>query len=67
MHWANGEQQNHMRELARIPPEQLCWCGWCRIGRCDTPSACNINHAGKSAADKLRARDTSAVTREPRP
>jgi hypothetical protein len=46
----NEDQQDYMRELARTPPEQLCYCGWYRLGQCPH-AACRTS--GKSAADKL--------------
>lgn len=36
----NPEQLEHMRDLAAIPPTERCWCGWGRVGTCDTPNPC---------------------------
>jgi len=30
----NREQEAHMDELARIPLDQKCFCGWYRLGQC---------------------------------
>ena len=30
----NEDQQDYMRSLRDIPPDQKCWCAWFRIGEC---------------------------------
>jgi hypothetical protein len=30
----NREQEEHMKELAKIPREERCKCGWYRLGQC---------------------------------
>jgi hypothetical protein len=49
----NEEQQDYMKSLAKLGPENLCYCGWYPKGKCSTPSPCPPD---KSAADKIAAR-----------
>jgi hypothetical protein len=51
----NKEQQAHMHYLSSCDPATLCWCGWDRLGECNTPSNCNITCPGLSAKDKIAA------------
>lgn len=48
MSYFNSEQEDYMRELAEIPPEQRCYCGWYRLGQCPH---CPKD---KTCADKLK-------------
>lgn len=32
----NSDQQSYMDSLARMPPENKCWCGWFPVGQCHT-------------------------------
>ncbi|MBB5414088.1 hypothetical protein HDG42_000112 [Paraburkholderia sp. JPY171] len=47
----NSEQQANMAYLSSLPPEKTCWCGWCEVGRCDTPNPCP---PGSTLADRLK-------------
>lgn len=49
----NQYQSAYMRELEQIPPEQKCYCGWYRLGKCPH---CPPN---KTCADKLRDRGSA--------
>jgi hypothetical protein len=40
MSYFNEEQQDEMRYLASLKPEEKCWCGWFRAGQCNTPNPC---------------------------
>ena len=46
-------QLDYMRELAEIPPDQRCYCGWYRLGMCPHCPP------GRTCADKLRDRGNS--------
>ncbi len=46
--WANSDQNELMADLAEMPPETKCWCGWYALGECPQCPA------GKSAADKVK-------------
>jgi len=49
----NEYQLAHMRSLAEILPEEKCWCGWERFGKCNNkPPLC---YEGFTCADKLAA------------
>jgi len=49
----NDDQLDYMRSLAKIPDEQLSWCGWGRIGPdCCCNPECEGKTAGKTLADK---------------
>lgn len=54
----NDEQLAHMRSIAKLPPEQVSWCGWGRAGdpHCCADPDCAGKKAGKTAADKLALR-----------
>jgi hypothetical protein len=45
----NSDQSAHMEYLESIPPENRCWCGWYKLGKCDKCAP------GKTLADKLAA------------
>lgn len=44
----NEEQQDHVKELAKIPASKKCYCGWYRHGDCPD---CDIK---KTNADKIK-------------
>jgi len=46
----NEYQQEAMRDLAAMRPEDKCWCAWYPKGKCATPSPCPPD---KSLADRL--------------
>lgn len=50
----NDEQLDYMRSLSKIPPDELAWCGWGRVGPgcCGAPS--DECKAGKTLADKMK-------------
>lgn len=47
----NEYQEAYMRELSEIPPEQKCYCGWYRLGKCQ-----NNCPPDKTNADKIAER-----------
>jgi hypothetical protein len=47
----NSDQQAEMQYLASLKPEQLCWCGWYTVGKCNTPNPCPPE---ASKADRLK-------------
>ena len=49
----NADQRAYMDDLASMPPDEVCWCGWYPRGQCATPTPCDPS---KSAADKLAVR-----------
>lgn len=51
MHWANSEQQAHMRSLAALPRVRLSWCGWNLKGECAR------DHGGRCADPNLSNAD----------
>ena len=51
MSYFNEDQQDEMRYLASLKPEEKCWCGWYRVGECNTPSPCAPED---SMADRLK-------------
>ena len=40
MSYFNEEQRDYARYLASIPIDQLCWCGWGRVGHLGAPFGC---------------------------
>lgn len=44
----NPEQQDHVRELAKVLADKKCYCGWYRFGDCPH---CKTS---KTNADKIR-------------
>ena len=48
----NADQEDWMRYLAKLPPEQKCYCGWSRFGECFNTSC----PKDKTCADKLRGK-----------
>lgn len=34
MSYFNAEQEAHMADLAKIPADTKCWCGWFMKGEC---------------------------------
>lgn len=51
MSYFNEDQEDEMRWLASLKPEEKFWCGWYRVGRCNTPLPCP---PGVSMADRIR-------------
>lgn len=49
----NDDQLDYMRSLAKIPDDQLSWCGWGRVGPdcCCNPD-CHGKKTGATLADK---------------
>lgn len=45
----NEYQLDYMDELASTPPEQLCWCGWYKFGKCPNKDC----KKDKTLADKM--------------
>jgi len=50
MSFLNPYQEAHVADLARIKPENKCYCGWYNLGEC--PSC----PPSKTCADKMKAR-----------
>lgn len=50
----NDDQLDHMRSIARLPDEQVSWCGWGRAGdpHCCAAPDCEGKTDGKTLADK---------------
>ena len=42
--WANDDQKDYMRSLARIPRNERCKCGWYRLGECSHPECRDEYH-----------------------
>lgn len=55
----NSDQNNYMDSLNKMKPEELCYCGWNRLGDCPNSKPFNGKRGygvciyGESAADKL--------------
>lgn len=54
MSYFNAEQQDYMRDLAKIPMEEKCYCGWYRVDECQR---CKKSHPGKTCSDKILERE----------
>ena len=55
----NDDQLDHMRSIAKLPDEQVSWCGWGTVadakrGWCCANPTCLGKTEGKTAADKKR-------------
>ncbi len=50
----NDDQLDYIRSLAKIPNDELGWCGWGRVGPdcCMNPGCPGKN--GKTLADKMK-------------
>lgn len=49
--YPNAEQRGYMKYLRGIPPEELCFCGWFKLGAC---SSCDPS---KTAADSIKEKE----------
>lgn len=49
----NDDQKAHMAELASIPPEKRCWCGWYLLEPTFPSGKCPSCPPGRTCAEKL--------------
>lgn len=55
----NSDQNDHMDELHKMDPKDLCYCGWNRLGHCPNTRpftgkrGYGVCIAGESAAQKI--------------
>lgn len=59
----NSDQEAYMRDLARLPPEEKCDCGWSKRGECYGFCYRNAARGGVVPCDSADPRSRTPCTR----
>ena len=51
----NQDQEDYMRELAAIPRNELCHCGWYRLGKCPNGPCVRALEAAQAESERKPA------------
>lgn len=61
--WMNSDQREYAESLARVSPEERCWCGWFLLHSTNAKVPHGDCQLGRTCADKLAERAASRGAR----